>query len=144
MVLGDFSSDYGTRLISLNYCHLYTYIYELSDILFPINNFNVQNLFFLAVTCNLLFSTTFSISSQLKHISLLSNFTHHTYSYKTVHLWNIYPATDLKSPLALSSGFFIKYFDLISLYALILPFPALFISLVPVIAANLEMPHEWK
>ena len=108
-MLGNFSSDYGTSLISLNYSHLYTYIYELSDILFPINNFNVQNLVFLAATCNLLFSTTSSIPSQLKHTSLLSNFTHHTFFYKTVHLWNIFLQLTLSHHL-LYQVFFYKIF----------------------------------
>ena len=98
-ILGDYTSDYKTRLIKLNLLPL-MYIYELLDILFfiksyksPINSFNI----FQYVT----FNNSFTRSRDKKLIHIASNNLVNSNSYfcRISRLWNALPVIDITSSL---------------------------------------------
>ena len=97
-ILSGFSSDYKTRLISLNLLPL-MYTYELTDILFLVKQLQSPDPSF-PILKHISFvtsSTRSSSSSKLKWLSPQSNLTHHSYFCRIVRLWNILPTIDLSS-----------------------------------------------
>ena len=96
-ILGDYSSDYKTRLIKLNLLPL-MYIYELLDILFfikslksPNNSFNILHYISFIKT------STRSGGKKLIHITS-SNLTHaNSYFCRISRLWNALPVINLAS-----------------------------------------------
>ena len=97
-ILGDYSSNYKTRLIKLNLLPL-MYIYELLDILFfikslksPNNSFNILHYISFIKT------STRSGGKNLFILHLYSNLTHaNSYFCRISRLWNALPIINLAS-----------------------------------------------
>ena len=96
--LGDLSSDYKSRLLSLNLLQL-MYTYELADILFLVKQLQSPDPSFpiFKFITFVSSSTRSSSSSKLKRLSLQTNLTHHSYFSRKVRLWNVQPAIDLNT-----------------------------------------------
>ena len=94
-ILNDFSSNYKSRLISLNLLPL-MYWYELQDLMFlvkclkdPPDNFDILSHISFLSSC-----TRASSSKKLKHNLCHTTTTRHFYFNRVVHLWNAIPAVD--------------------------------------------------
>ena len=92
-ILGDYTSDYKTRLIKLNLLPL-MYIYELLDILFfiksyksPINSFNIFQY------------VTFNNSFRDKKLASNNLVNSNSYFCRISRLWNALPVIDITSSL---------------------------------------------
>ena len=100
-ILSDYSSDYRTRLISLNLLLLMMFL-QLSDILLFVksqfSHFNVKDY---VTFC--LGNTRSSTFSKLKHTISSSNTVGHFYFNRLPRLWNSLPPIDLKLSLQISS-----------------------------------------
>ena len=100
-ILNDFSSDYKSRLISLNLLPL-MYWYELQDLMFlvkclqdPSDNFDILSYGHISFVSS---CTRASSSAKLKHNFCRTTTTRHFYFNRIVHLWNVIPDIDTSQP----------------------------------------------
>lgn len=94
-ILQDYSSDYKSRLLSLNILPLMM-LYELHDIMFFVNNVkNPSESFDILNHVSFSTSKTRSGSIKLVHLRPPTNSRRHFYFHRLIRLWNALPAVDL-------------------------------------------------
>ena len=110
-ILGDYSSDYKSRLIDLHLLPL-MYYYELIDLMFFINSLKNP-----AVSFDISSYITFSDSStrsstafKLKHAKSTSNAHRHFYFNRLPRLWNSLPPIDLNLSSSTIKSHITKFF----------------------------------
>ena len=132
-ILHDFSSNYKTRLLSLDLLPLMM-MFELNDVLFFINclkNPSVSFDIFKYVSFGT--SSTRSGSHKLRHKGSNSNSQRHFYFHRLIRLWNFLPIVDLPLSAPVIKSKLKATFGLCLLASLTRRTYVLFISSVPAI-----------
>ena len=129
-ILQDFSSNYKTRLLSLDILPLMM-MFELNDVLFFINCLKNPSESFEYVSFGT--SSTRSGSHKLRHKGSNSNSQRHFYFHRLIRLWNFFPIVDLSLSAPVIKSKLKSYFGLCLLASLTRRTYVLFISSVPAI-----------
>ena len=110
-MLGDYTSNYKTRLLKLKLLPL-MYLFELQDISFaiksiksPTNQFTMTNF----ITFNSA-STRSGSSNKLIHQPHLNNMSRHSYFHRLPNLWNAFPIIDLNQSFQVIKSKLKKHF----------------------------------